>query len=159
MGAFSSIQTAHHMIEVKPLARSWQFWRPVGKRLRPKSARLNETSLLVAPRSTVTRWHGTAFQSLCPRFGAPIYSRARIEKLATDQGVAGKVGPYSVMLRLVVNALFSLLLAILLLGSGARAQNDATESLKAPVPVYIFFSTSCPHCARALGFLTAALRA
>ncbi len=58
------------------------------------------------------------------------------------------------MLRLVVNALFSLLLAVLLLGSGARAQNDAKGSLKAPIPVYIFFSTSCPHCARALSFLT-----
>ena len=53
-----------------------------------------------------------------------------------------------------MNALVSLLLAILFLGSGARAQNGATESLKAPVPVYIFFSTSCPHCAKALGFLT-----
>ena len=63
------------------------------------------------------------------------------------------MGPYSVMLRLVVNALFSLL-TILLLGSDARAQNDTTEYLKAPIPVYIFFSTSCPHCARALGFLT-----
>ena len=63
------------------------------------------------------------------------------------------MGPYSVMLRPVVTALFSLL-TILLLGSDARAQNDTTEYLKAPIPVYIFFSTSCPHCARALGFLT-----
>jgi hypothetical protein len=58
------------------------------------------------------------------------------------------------MPKTVVNAIFSLLLAILLLGSGARAQNDTTEYLKAPIPVYIFFSTSCPHCAGALGFLT-----
>lgn len=84
-----------------------------------------------------------------------MYCRTRIRIFAPDQSVAGKIGFYSATLRLAVSGLVSLfLLAILFLGSGVRAQNDATESLEAPVPVYIFFSTSCPHCAKALGFLT-----
>jgi len=81
---------ARDMIEVKPLARSWQFWPPIGERLRGKSAGLNETSLLVSPRSKVAR-AGTALrvQGMRLGFGAPIYSRARIEKLAPNQGSDG----------------------------------------------------------------------
>ena len=114
-----------------------------------------QVSRIESPRSIAAR-AGTAlrFKTCVPEFGKTIYSRARIQKLAPDQCVAGKMGPYRVMLRFVVTALFSLLLAILLPGSGAGGQNDATEPHKAQVSVYVFFSTGCPHCARALGFLT-----
>ena len=105
------------------------------------------------------RWDGIAFSKPVSRVRHDNLLESPNTELPPDQGAAGKVGPYRVMLRLVVNVIFSLLLAILLLGSGASAQNDATEPHKAQVSVYVFFSTSCPHCARGARLSHAALRA
>jgi hypothetical protein len=55
---------------------------------------------------------------------------------------------------LILHTLLSFLTAILFLVSGAHAGDIATVSPTARMPVYIFFSTNCPHCTRAFGFLS-----
>ena len=50
---------------------------------------------------------------------------------------------------------FVCLLLLACFALGARAAESVTPAaVAAPVPVYVFFSTTCPHCATALGFLS-----
>ena len=57
--------------------------------------------------------------------------------------------------RMLGNLLCLLALLLLLPPSGARAEDaDTRPPAVSQVPVYVFFSTTCPHCAKALGFLT-----
>jgi hypothetical protein len=57
--------------------------------------------------------------------------------------------------RMLGNLLCLLALLLLLPPPGARAEDAGTRAPSvSQVPVYVFFSTTCPHCAKALGFLT-----
>lgn len=57
--------------------------------------------------------------------------------------------------RMLGNLLCLLALLLLLPPPGARAEDaDTRPPAVSQVTVYVFFSTTCPHCAKALGFLT-----